>query len=154
MALKDVIEPALSAYGDTVASEILRGFLEFRYLEELASEDLISQYRFFDTMSQTGEMAGQYYNKIVEVKLDIPLETFVECAGERSTTHVHPDDRLLVIESGKMDFWPLFGDPVKLKAGDTLAIPKHRMHGSVVTSTECIYHQPIADAAQMRSIIA
>ena len=62
---------------------------------------------------------------------------------ERSTTHIHPDDRLLVLETGTMDFFPLAGVEIRLRAGDFLFIPQGRLHGSIVRSDHCTYHQPI-----------
>ncbi len=149
MALHRVIKPALDRFGDDVASEIVRGFLEFQFLESLADEDLVAQLEFFNSLEQSADLAKRYYHEVVGDGSEIPLETFVECKGERSTTHTHPDDRLLVIESGSMEFWPIYGDALSLSAGDILAIPRHRLHGSVVTSDESVYHQPIADRDTM-----
>ncbi|ABE58103.1 Cupin 2 protein [Chromohalobacter israelensis DSM 3043] len=146
MALQRVIIPALERFGDQVASEILRGYLEFQFLEELADADLIAQFDFFERLENDRCNAEKFYHEITNGERNVSLETFVECAGERSTTHTHPDHRLLVIESGKMDFWPLAGDPLSLTAGDILFIPRHRLHGSVVTSDECVYHQPVAES--------
>lgn len=143
MALTRVIEPMLARFGDAIAVEILRGFLEFQYLEEVADADLISQFAFFDKLPEYATGAKRFMEDARREGADIALETFVECHGERSTTHTHPDDRLLVIESGSMDFFPLFGESMPLGAGDMLAVPMHRMHGSVVTSPECVYHQPL-----------
>ena len=52
-----------------------------------------------------------------------------------------------------MNFWPLYGDPMDLGPGDILQIPKHRLHGSVVTSDECVYHQPIASYTDIQSAV-
>ena len=145
MALDRVVIPALDQFGDQIASEIVRGFLEFKLLEEIADEDMLAQFEFFNGLAENRETSSKFYHNSVKGNDDVPLETFVECLGERSTTHTHPDHRLLVIESGTMDFWPIYGDPVGLVEGDILSVPKHRLHGSVVTSDECVYHQPIAE---------
>jgi len=152
MALNRVIKPALEQFGGSIAEDILRGFLEFKLLEDIADDDLLNQFEFMSDLDDAAKSAREFYQRIRNDDLDVPLETFVECSGERSTTHVHPDDRLLVIESGSMNFWPLAGEPMSLSAGDILFIPRHRLHGSVVTSDECVYHQPIADAASMAGI--
>lgn len=151
MALKRVILPAFARFGDLIACEIVRGFLEFRLLEELADQDMLAQLIFFNEIEQKRALAERFYRAIEDGTKNVPLETFVEAKGERSTTHTHPDHRLLVIESGTMDFWPLFGPAMPLKAGDILSVPRHRLHGSVVTSEECVYHQPIASPDQMRA---
>ena len=139
MALRRVVIPALEQFGDVVAKEIIQGFLEFQYLEQLSDMDMLDQFRFFNRLESTRLLAERYYENVTTGAIDVPLETFVESEGERSTTHTHPDDRLLVIESGTMNFWPLYGDPMDLGPGDILQIPKHRLHGSVVTSDECVY---------------
>ena len=108
--------------------------------------------RFFDGLQAERVAAEKFYSQIKERNLDVALETFVEANGERSTTHTHPDHRLLVIESGTMDFWPLLGEPLTLKAGDILSVPKHRLHESVVTSEECVYHQPIANPDDLAAL--
>ncbi len=151
MALERVILPAFDRFGDTIVKEVVRGFLEFQLLEELADEDLVAQLAFFNGLEDERVLAERFFRRIRSGGQDVPLETFVECSGERSTTHTHPDHRLLVIESGTMDFWPLYGEPMSLQEGDILSIPRHRLHGSVVTSAECIYHQPIANPADLRA---
>jgi quercetin dioxygenase-like cupin family protein len=59
---------------------------------------------------------------------------------------VHDEDRLLIIESGQMDFWNCLGARHTYVPGDMAFIPKHRLHGSVVLSGECVYHQPVISA--------
>ena len=144
MALNRVVIPALERFGDQIASEIVRGFLEFKLLEEIADEDMLAQFVFFNGLTENRAKSSKFYHTSVKGNEAVPLETFVECLGERSTTHTHPDHRLLVIESGTMDFWPIYGAPIALSEGDILSVPKHRLHGSIVTSDECVYHQPIA----------
>ena len=151
MALERVILPAFNRFGDAIVTDVVRGFLEFQLLEALADEDLAAQLAFFDGLEHERAAAKFFYCETLAARDEVPRETFVEHAGERSTTHAHPDHRLLAIESGTMDFWPLFGDPVQLGPGDVLSIPKHRLHGSVVTSDECTYHQPIVDPSELQS---
>lgn len=151
MALERVVMPAIARFGDRAAVEILRGFMEFKLFEEIADEDLLAQFKFFNGLADNRRESTYFYENEVRGNDQIPLETFVECLGERSTTHTHPDHRLLVIESGTMDFWPLYGEAISLKAGDILSVPKHRLHGSVVTSEECVYHQPIADMSAVKA---
>lgn len=88
------------------------------------------------------------YAKEVEVRIEaecpgIDRETFVEPREMCSTTHVHNDHRLVVIESGDMIFWGNLGMQLKMKQGDSVLIPDGRLHGSTVVSEECTYHQPI-----------
>jgi len=150
MAFDRLISPAVERYGTAIIPEILRGFEEWRLLQAAADSDLVEQIRFFDTIQSTRVKAEQLYGTIRSGALQVDLETFVEGFGERSTTHIHDDDRLLVIERGEMDFWPRHGDPMHVRPGDVLFIPRTRLHGSVVTTPECVYHQPIVPAGLAR----
>jgi len=143
MAFDRMIAPALQRYGEAIVPEILRGFEHVRLLQEIADRDLIAQIRFFDNVDANRPNAERLYQRIRAGELKLDLETFVEVQGERSTTHIHNDHRLLVIEQGEMDFWPRHGAPLHLVPGDILFIPHPRLHGSVVTTERCVYHQPI-----------
>ena len=147
---QDLIEPALEEYGDRVADEIARGFEEHRILTEIAEEDFITQIRWSSRTEEYKEKARLIAQRIESEKMNIDLETYVESSQERSTTHVHDTDRLLVIESGEMDFWSCFGPAIRFNPGDQMLIPKSRLHGSVVLSDECTYHQPIIPAELLR----
>ncbi|GEN28615.1 hypothetical protein HVA01_22610 [Halovibrio variabilis] len=150
MVLKKLIMPLLNEYGDQVVPDILQGFEEFRYLQQLADEDLQAQIEWAGHINEAIEHGKNLYAQIEDGSVVVPLETFLEANDERSTTHTHPDDRLLVIESGEMDFWPMYGEEYHFRPGDILFVPKHRLHGSVVTSPECVYHQPLVDGMMRR----
>ena len=143
MAYQRIIKPALERFGDAIVPEILRGFEEFKLLQEIADQDLMQQIKWADNIDHFKDHAKAIYEKIKSGELQCPLETFEEVLGERSTTHVHPDHRLLVIETGVMDFWPIYGEPIRFNPGDVLLVPKHRLHGSVIRSDNSTYHQPV-----------
>jgi hypothetical protein len=150
MAFERLITPALERFGGEIVPEILLGFEHVRLLQEISDHALTAQIRFFDSVQTNQPAAARLYHRIQTGELKLELETFVEPLGERSTTHIHDDHRLLAIEAGEMDFWPRHGNPLHLVAGDVLFIPRHRLHGSVVTSTRCVYHQPIVPPALAR----
>jgi hypothetical protein len=153
MALTRLVVPALERFGDAAASEVMLGFAQFRELQHKADLDLLAQFEWADDLEHYADVAAELYAKITSGQIDVPLETFAERLGERSTTHTHPNDRLLVIEGGAMDFWPLHGEPLRLDKGALMYIPRHRLHGSVVRSSECVYHQPIVgDAGRMAAV--
>lgn len=132
--------------GDTGAeAELSAGFSAMRQLHALAGQDLALQIEWSDDLDSQRRLAVDYGEVIAAAPFRVDMETYVEPSSERSTTHVHDSDRLLVIESGDMDFWPSYGPALHLRAGDRLYVPRHRLHGSVVTSDECRYHQPIID---------
>jgi len=142
MVLEKLILPVIDQYGTVIIEDIVRGFEEFRLLQEIADNDFITQIKWADSIPTYQVAAAAIYQQIQADKINSPLETFVEVKAERSTTHVHDEHRLLVIESGEMDFWPIFGEPLRFKAGGVMLIPRHRLHGSIVQSDECVYHQP------------
>ncbi|SDL22647.1 Cupin domain-containing protein [Franzmannia pantelleriensis] len=143
MVLFRIIQPLLEQYGNQIVNDILLGFEEFQLLQRLADEDILIQLEWADNLDTYRDKGDELFHKL---PADVDLDTFDEALGERSTTHTHPDHRLLYIERGEMDFWSLVGDPVKLKEKDVLLIPKHRLHGSVVRSSSCLYHQPIIES--------
>ncbi len=110
-----------------------------------ANDDLVQQIAWAGHASENRRMAEDYTRVIRERSLVVDMETYIEPSSERSTTHVHNTDRLLVIESGEMDFWHSYGEPLHFTPGDMIFVPKYRLHGSVVTTRQCVYHQPIVD---------
>lgn len=147
MVLARLIEPAVAAYGQRAITGILTGFEEFRLLQAAADRDLIDQLNWAGHLVPNDPRVAPLVAAWRARRDTAPSESFVERCDERSTTHIHPDDRLLVLETGHMDFYPLAGVTLPLKAGDALFIPGGRLHGSIVRSAACIYHQPILSAA-------
>jgi mannose-6-phosphate isomerase-like protein (cupin superfamily) len=117
-----------------------------------ANEDLGRQIAWAGHPAEHRALAEDYMRIIRDRALAVAMETYVEPSSERSTTHVHDTDRLLVIESGEMDFWHSYGQPLHFEPGDMIFVPKHRLHGSVVTTDQCVYHQPIVDA-KLRELV-
>jgi len=134
------------AGGEFAVAEFGRGLQEYTVLLEIHHEDRMTQFRWINDMPAYAEKARRLQNAITGHGIDVDLDTFVESWEECSTTHVHDQDRLLVIESGQMEFWNCFGRRHEFRPGDMTFIPKHRLHGSVVLSGECVYHQPVITA--------
>jgi mannose-6-phosphate isomerase-like protein (cupin superfamily) len=105
--------------------------------------DLGEQLRWLSAIEQYCRFARQVDKRIAVECPDIDRETFVEPREMCSTTHVHNDHRLVVIESGDMIFWGNIGMQLNMTVGDMVLIPDGRLHGSTVVSEECTYHQPI-----------
>jgi hypothetical protein len=154
MALERIIRPTLDRYGVVAATEIIRGFEEFKLLQQIADNDLLEQIKWIDGHQAHVRAAELIWSRISSGELNLPRETFHEMREERSTTHTHDEHRLVVLETGEMDFWNGFGDSIRLKAGDAHLVPRHRLHGSVITSSESLYHQPIVSEALFRDVLA
>lgn len=147
-----IVSPLLERYGDVFADGCRRGFDSAERLAAIAEDDLIAQISWADQLEHykaKGDAIRQHiHNKGIEVDLD----TFVESWEVTSTTHVHNDHRLVVIEQGEMHFWNNVGPKIPLSTGDAILIPKGRLHGSSVLSGECTYHQPIIPDAVLEEI--
>jgi mannose-6-phosphate isomerase-like protein (cupin superfamily) len=88
------------------------------------------------------------------IRRDCPrldMDSFDEPREMCSTTHVHDDHRLVIIESGHMAFWCNVGMRHSMAPGDMLLVPAGRLHGSAVESRSCRYHQPILPEAWVPS---
>lgn len=131
------------AGGEFAIGEFGRGFAEYSILQEIHHEDRMRQFEWINAMPGYVEKARRLQKAINDYSIEVALDTFVESWEECSTTHVHDEDRLLVIESGQMHFWNCFGRRHDYRPGDMAFIPKHRLHGSVVLSGQCVYHQPV-----------
>jgi hypothetical protein len=134
------------ARGASVTAPMTKGLRDAASLYTLADDDLLTQLAWADRPADNVEKARRLFEFIRNSDVKVDLETYVESCSERSTTHVHDTDRLLVIGRGEMDFWHSFGPPLRFAAGDLIFVPKHRLHGSVVVTPECVYHQPIITA--------
>lgn len=144
--LQDIIMPLMKAYGKPAARDILIGFEEFKLLQDVADRELINHFTWLDAVDFNNERTRELEKMIDFLGADRNMETYIESAGERTTTHIHPDNRLLMMESGHMDFWPIFGSPMRISPGDRLVVPRGRMHGAIVT--DCMYHQPLIDGLE------
>jgi len=131
------------AGGEFAIGEFGRGFAEYSILQEIHHEDRMRQFEWINAMPGYVEKARRLHKAINDYSIEVALHTLVGSREDCSTTHVHDQDRLLVIESGQMHFWNCFGRRHDYRPGDMSFIPRHRLHGSVVPSGECVYHQPV-----------
>jgi mannose-6-phosphate isomerase-like protein (cupin superfamily) len=139
MAIDRIIEPIMTKCGAAVIPEILRGFEEFRMLQDIADEDLISQISWSDDLKAALASARLLLPQTQSQAYRECSQTFHEESGELSVSHTHAVDELLVVEEGVLE---LVGSPDKsivLQAGEGIVIPRHRLHGSVVRSDTCTY---------------
>jgi hypothetical protein len=135
--------PLLSAAGEKAAESFYAGFEDAHWLAKLWDEDLATQLNWADQIELYQEKAEKIDHKLKTDEIDVDLDTFVETEEETSTTHVHNEHRLVIIEVGQMHFWNNIDKQIELNQGDKLLIPTSRLHGSVVLSGSCTYHQPI-----------
>jgi hypothetical protein len=138
-----IVSPLLDRYGDVFASDCRKGFDTAQRLAAIAADDLVTQVGWADELERAKATGDAIRRHLHDNAIVVDLDTFVESAEVTSTTHVHDDHRLVVIEQGEMHFWNNVGPKIPLSTGDAILIPKARLHGSTVLSGECTYHQPI-----------
>lgn len=138
-----LVGPLLDVAGDRAVELFLAGFEDAHWLARLWDADLVSQLEWADQIELYQEKAEKIDHKLKADEIDVDLDTFVETEEETSTTHVHDEHRLVIIEAGQMHFWNNIGKRISLDQGNKLLIPASRLHGSVVLSGSCTYHQPI-----------
>jgi len=137
-------------FGGDATLEIAKGLSLCRALQIRSDRDRSSQFEWLAHFEQYAEL-GQGINRLIsDGELVVDRETFVEPREMCSTTHVHDDHRLVVIESGVMVFWAAPGMRVTAERGEVLLVPKGRLHGSSIESEECVYHQPILQDSMVR----
>lgn len=137
------VVPLAERFGPEPLREFGRGVREYALLLDVHHDELMAHLTWIDRADECKAKAERLQHAIEEHRVPVELDTFVESCEECSTTHVHDDDRLLIIERGEMEFWNCFSGTHKFRPGDMMFIPKHRLHGSVVLSGECVYHQPV-----------
>ncbi len=129
--------------GAAADPEYLRGLRETAALLTVVGTDRTRQLELIGGGEVNRLKAKRLYDGIQRDQVPVDLDTFVESWEECSTTHVHDDDRLVVVESGEMVFWTCLGQEIRLQEGEMTFVPVHRLHGSVVLSGTCTYHQPV-----------
>ena len=139
-AIMSSLEAGLGAEAPSRAAD---GAGRMSHLLELARRSLKTQLAWLSGLSSAARIAAQISAKIERDAPGIDRDRFVEPREMCSTTHVHDEHRLVVIERGEMVFWGNVGMRHEMRPGDMILVPKGRLHGSTVLSQSCAYHQPI-----------
>lgn len=149
----ELVTPLARTHGARAVEEFHRGFADAARLTELWHQDLVEQVSWADRIGEYQEHAEKIDKYLTDENIEVDLDTFVESSEETSTTHVHDEHRLVMIESGQMHFWNNVTHKIELNENDKLLIPVSRLHGSTVLSGECTYHQPIIPDDMLKKII-
>ncbi len=151
---RNVIDIAARWLGDWAVHEVAAGVATAASLSDHARFDQREQLRWLSSLERYRQFAHVIDERIRQEHPNIDRETFVEPREMCSTTHVHDDHRLVVIESGDMVFWGNLGMTLRLKPGEMVLVPQGRLHGSSIESAECVYHQPIIPDAWIETLLA
>lgn len=141
--LTKLLGPLVHTFGEGVFEGVHRGFADAAWYRDLWHRDLAAQVTWADRIEEYQEKAEKIDQMLTNENIVVDLDTFVETSAETSTTHVHDENRLVMIEVGQMHFWNNVTHKIQLNQGDKLLIPTSRLHGSTVLSGSCTYHQPI-----------
>lgn len=139
MVMERIIRPILGQCGVEVIPDIIRGFEEFRLLQDIADQDLIDQIAWSQDLGAYQTKAQEMLHEIDDPRARFPHATFTEVRDELTVTHVHDDDELFVVEEGALEFVANYGESVTLQAGEAVVIPRHRLHGTQIRSDTCVY---------------
>ncbi len=138
-----LLRPLVVAWGERALTGFHAGFTDAAALAAGHDRDLAAQLAWADAIEEHKAKAEAISAHLTNERIEVDLDTFVESCDETSTTHVHDEHRLVMIETGDMHFWNNVTHKISLTDGDKILIPKSRLHGSTVLSGSCTYHQPI-----------
>ena len=129
MAFDYVVAPAIARHGDAVIPDIVRGMEDLQLLTAINDEDLMAQIAFADAAQQ------QNFEEILQEA----GTTHVGTRSQSLVTRVCDQDRLFVVDSGSLDVVIGFDQSVRLEAGQSIVVPRQRLHGTAVVTEECHY---------------
>ena len=139
MAFEYVVAPAIARHGDSVIPEIVRGMEELQLITSVADEDFMAQLAFADTVDELQARAQPILRKIREGELQNTPTKYVEDRGQSVITRVYDHDKLYAVESGALDLAIGHDHSVRLEEGETIIVPRQRLHGTAVASESCRY---------------
>ncbi|GAA3707971.1 peptide synthetase [Gordonia hankookensis] len=151
--LESVVGALITSFGQAALTGFQKGVAHAARLREIWDDDLTLQVSWADKIELHKEYAEKIHRYLEDNRIEVDLDTFVESEEETSTTHVHNEHRLVMVEEGDMRFWNNVTHTIELTAGDKILIPVTRLHGSTVLSGVCTYHQPIISDDLLKNII-
>ncbi|WP_419114968.1 iron-containing redox enzyme family protein [Pseudomonas sp. H11T01] len=133
MALQRLIIPMIKHFGPKIIPDLIRGFEEFKLLQDIADEELYAHIKWHDELDIHRARATTLHGN------QCPDSTFTEVKNELSVLHTHANDELFWVESGELNFVVSPELSVRLSAGEGIVIPKGMIHGTYITSDHCTY---------------
>ncbi|NEE15602.1 peptide synthetase, partial [Streptomyces sp. SID7499] len=125
-----LLTPLVARYGDEVVEGFHQGFEDAARFAALWETDMVEQVTWADNIQEYQDKAIRIDKYLSDNNIVVDLDTFVESNEETSTTHVHNEHRLVMIESGQMHFWNNVTHKIEFNQGDKVLIPVSRLHGS------------------------
>lgn len=140
MAFDHVVAPAIARHGNGIITDIVRGMEELQLLTAINDEDLIAQIEFADSVDELKTRAQEV------VTGDNQGASCIENGGHSLVTRVNDQDKLYRVESGSLDVVISDNQTVRLEPGQSMIVPRQRLHGTAVVSDECRYRTYDLDA--------
>jgi hypothetical protein len=129
MAFEYVVARAIARHGDAVIPDIVRGMEELQLLTAINDEDLLAQIAFADAAQP----------QVSETVVQDAGTSHVEGRSRSLVTRVYDQNKLYVVDSGSLDLAIGHDHSVRLEAGQSIVVPRQRLHGTAVVSEECHY---------------
>jgi len=118
------------AHGDSVIPELVRGIEEIKLLLRLGDEDFQAQIGWADNLDRYLRAGAELATAAGDEGTAASLRR-----GGPFHTRVYDGDRLLTVADGELDVYGWATDrPYRLGRGDTLLVPRGRLHGLVSVS--------------------
>jgi len=129
MAFEYVVARAIARHGDAVIPDIVRGMEELQLLTAINDEDLMAQIAFADAAQP----------QVSEAVVQDAGTSHVEGRSRSLVTRVYDQNKLYVVDSGSLNLAIGHDHSVRLEAGQSIVVPRQRLHGTAVVSEECHY---------------
>jgi hypothetical protein len=139
MAFESLVIPSIANYGNGIAEEIVRGLEEVRLLTLIADEDFIAQSAWYDKAGSYKEVTPAILRRIANGEIKCKEAAYTESRGKPSVMQVADDDQICLVKSGAMEWVAGFGQHIRLDAGESVLIPRHRLRGKTILSDDCVY---------------
>lgn len=134
----NVILKVIDLYGEQIIREIVTGMEWVIYVQGLCDRDFIEQMNWVEK-KDFYKSTGMKIKDLVLADKSLASKTFIEPYDELSTTHVHDQDELCIVNNGQMEFINGFASYTTLLSGEATIIKKNRLHGAIIKSKECNY---------------
>ena len=152
MAFDNLVTPAIAKHGDGVIEQIIRGLEEIRCLTAIGDEDFTAQMAWSDEAENYKSLAQPIHQRILSGEIACSKATSVSRRDGPAIMRVNDEDKLCMVEAGQMNLVTDHDRFIGIDAGEGIVIPRHRMHGSKISSGECVYH--IFDIGDYKSCLS
>jgi len=145
MAFEKLIVPAVRRFGESILPDIIRGFEEFRLLQDVADREMFAHLTWHEQLAPISD--GQF----PVLPSDARSHEFMEDKDELSVTHTHGVAELFTVTEGEISIVASPFVTLTLQAGESIWIPPGHLHGSLVNSSQCRYSVTALSQDESRS---